>query len=280
MDNRVGIMQGRLSPRPPNGLQAFPWDRWQREFSVARDAGFDCIEWIFEAERAFENPIWTESGQRSIVREVSRTGVLVRSVCADYFMVHRLAGDRPAAVAHAVGVLKQLIVNAAFIGAERILLPLLETSAIDSPELEDQAVDSIRQCLPLAETHGVTLGLEMEVPGERYAAIIERLSSRRVRAYYDTGNSAATGVDIAEDVRPLLPVLEAVHVKDRELHGESRPLGKGVADLPGFFDVLSSAGFRGDFVLQSWFGDDYLYDTLRGLNYVKLQLSRAKREAA
>ncbi len=273
-------MQGRLSPRPPHRLQAFPWDTWQGEFATARAAGFDAIEWIFEQERAFENPIWSASGRESIRRCVHETGVAVRSVCADYVMVHRLAGDGRATTDHAVGVLCELVEHASSIGAGRILVPLLETSAIDTPQLEDEAVAALERVRPHAERHGVVLGLEMEVPGERYAAVIGRLASRQVRAYYDTGNSAAKGLAIESDVLPLLPVLEAVHVKDRELGGSSCALGRGAAHFPSFFQTLCRHGWSGDLVLQSWFGADWHRDALRNKNFVELQLARAKREAA
>lgn len=278
--NSVGVMQGRLSPRPTSRLQAFPWDHWKQEFGLARDAGFDSIEWIFEAERARQNPLWTAPGQRAIAQQVNSTGVRVLSVCADYFMVHRLAGGSREDVRKNVSVLKQLIVRSAEIGARRILLPLLEQAGLHTPEIEEEAVDSIRQCLPIAEHYRVTLGLEMEIEGRDYADFIGRFDSPRVRAYYDTGNSTAAGFDIAEDVRPVLPLLEAVHVKDREVSGTTRNLGTGAANFEGFFRVLDDYGFRGDYVMQSYFGSDHLYDTLRNFNYLKVQLARAKREAA
>lgn len=280
MERRIGILQGRLSPRPPHRLQAFPWGSWQREFATARAAGFGAIEWLFEAERAFENPLWTAEGRDEIRRIVAETGVEVRSVCADYVMVHRLAGDGPAVRAHALGVLVELVEHAAAVGARRILVPLLETSAIDSPELEDEAVACLRRARLAAEHHDVVLALEMDVRGDRYAAIVERVGSTHARAYYDTGNSAARGFAIDEDVVPLLPFLEAVHVKDRVLGGSSCPLGRGAARFGPFFQTLLREGWTGDLVLQSWFGDDWHCDALRNKNFVELQLARARAEAA
>lgn len=277
---RIGVMQGRLSPRPEDRLQAFPWNTWEAEFDSARDSGFDFIEWIFEAEGAPQNPIWTADGQRQIRQKISETGITVSSVCADFFMVHRLAGVSEVEARHNVDILEQLIARTAELGAKRILLPLLETAAIDTPEQQAQARESLRRCIPAAERFGVTLGLEMDVPGKQYAEFVTSLQSPRIRAYYDTGNSAAQGYDIAEDVKHVLPFLEAVHVKDRELFGGSRLLGEGVANFSGFFSSLDAAGFRGDFLLQSYFGDDYLFDTLRNFNYLRLQLGRARRKAA
>ena len=33
--NRIGFMQGRLSPIPKGRIQSFPWETWQEEFETA-----------------------------------------------------------------------------------------------------------------------------------------------------------------------------------------------------------------------------------------------------
>jgi L-ribulose-5-phosphate 3-epimerase len=277
---RVGVMQGRLSPRPAGKLQEFPWQSYAAEFPKAARLGFHAIEWIFEAARYEENPLWTESGREEIRSLVASTGVKVQSVCADFFMLRRLAGESPAALAHHRDVLADLIVAAHAVGADRILIPLLETSAVDTPALQHEVALSLRSVVPMAERYGVTLGLEMELPGHDYARVIERVGSARVRAYYDTGNSTARGFDIARDIEPLLPLLHAVHVKDRAVGGGSKPLGTGDANFQGFFPRLLTAGFRGDFVLQHYFDEQPELEAERSLSFVEHLIECAKSEAA
>jgi L-ribulose-5-phosphate 3-epimerase len=277
---RIGVIQGRLSPRPPGKLQEFPWATYGDEFPKAARLGFHSIEWIFEAARFEENPLWTESGREEIRDLIDRTGVRVQSVCADYFMVHRLAGESDGALARNRDVLAELIVAAHAVGADRILIPLLETSAVDSPALKREVVMSLRSAAPVAERYGVTLGLEMEIPGDDYANLIRSVGSSRVRAYYDTGNSTAQGADIAADIVPLLPLLHAVHVKDRVRGGTSKPLGTGDTNFQGFFPQLIRAGFRGDFVLQHYFETDPELEAERSLSFVQQLLEAAKAEAA
>lgn len=277
---RIGVMQGRLSPRPPGKLQEFPWQSYAAEFPKAARLGLHSIEWIFEAPRYEENPLWREAGREEIRALVAATGVRVQSVCADYFMVHRLAGESPAALAHHRDVLAELIVAAHAVGADRILIPLLESSAVDSPELKREVALSLRSAVPMAERYGVTLGLEMEIPGHEYARVIESVGSARVRAYYDTGNSTAQGLDIARDVEPLLPLLHAVHVKDRVRGGGSKPLGTGDANFQDFFPRLLAAGFRGDFVLQHYFDDQPELEAERSLSFVEHLIESARSEAA
>jgi hexulose-6-phosphate isomerase len=277
---RIGVIQGRLSPRPSGKLQEFPWHSYAAEFMAAARLGFHSIEWIFEAARFAENPIWTEAGRDEISGLIEQSGVRVHSVCADYFMVHKLAGEGPRQLAQNLDVLTELIVAAATVGAERILIPLLETSAVDTPELQREVVSSLRSAAPIAERYGVTLGLEMEIPGPQYAKLVQSVGSSRVRAYYDTGNCTAAGVDIAQDILPLLPVLHAVHVKDRVRGGASKPLGTGDSNFAGFFPALIRAGFRGDFVLQHYFDEQPEQEAERALSFVRQLIESAKAEAA
>jgi L-ribulose-5-phosphate 3-epimerase len=277
---RIGVMQGRLSPRPEGKLQEFPWRSYREEFAKAARLGLHSIEWIFEASRFEENPLWTEAGREEIRELIAESGVRVQSVCADYFMVHRLAGESSLALAQNRDVLADLIVAANAVGADRILIPLLETSAVDTRELQREVVVSLRSAVEIAERYGVTLGLEMEVPGGEYVKLVQSVGSPRVRAYYDTGNSTAQGADIAQDVVPLLPVLHAVHIKDRVRGGGSKPLGTGDANFQGFFPALLRAGFHGDFVLQHYFDAQPELEAERSLSFVQQLIESAKAEAA
>ena len=81
-------MQGRLSPPPPDRIQAFPRASWEAEFGRARFLGYDAIEWLVEEDE--QNPIWSEDGRRRIRELVEEHGVAVDSVCGDLFMTRPL----------------------------------------------------------------------------------------------------------------------------------------------------------------------------------------------
>ena len=72
--NAIGIMQGRLSSGKEDQIQFFPVDTWREEFSIAKEAGLDCIEWVYEAETESVNPLSSEAGVAEIVDAV-------RSIC-------------------------------------------------------------------------------------------------------------------------------------------------------------------------------------------------------
>ncbi len=77
---------------------------------------------------------------------------------------------------------------------------------------------------------------------------------------------------------PLLPLLEAVHLKDRAVFGTSQPFGRGAANFRGFFGVLASAGYRGDFLTQHYFDADPEASAAHSLGFVQAEL-RARRAA-
>jgi hexulose-6-phosphate isomerase len=276
--HRIGVMQGRLSPRPASRLQAFPHQTWPDEFALAKRVGYSYLEWIYEAERAAENPIATAAGRTAIRACATESGLPVGSVCADYFMIHRLAGGSSQARKEHAEALCELVRWTRELGATRILLPLLETSAVGNPQLVSEVTESIQRVTPTLDACDIVLGLEMEIPGTDYARVIRGIGHSKVRAYYDTGNSTAQGFDIATDILPLLPLLEAVHLKDRKLAGTSQPFGSGAANFPEFFQVLARAGYAGDFLTQHYFDAEPEASAAHSVAFVREQL-RA-REAA
>ena len=265
----LGIMQGRLSPPSQLRLQAFPWDCWQQEFVHAGALGLDCIEWLFEVDRFEENPIWNAAGIAEINSLQRANHIAVHSVCADYFLACPFFRRSVAEREQSTRVLKHLIEQSAQVGVQVILLPVLEEAEIRTRDEADQLLDALQACLPVAEHHGIRLGLEMELPGEEYVQVIDRYATPWVCAYYDTGNNAARGYNIGLDLCTLGARVGGVHLKDRRLRGGTVPLGTGDTDLVAALAALREVRYEGPLIMQPFFGPDYLGDARRNLQYVR-----------
>ena len=270
-------MQGRLSPPVPGRPQAFPWSSWEEEFSRARACGFDIVEWLFEAERYEQNPIWAETGLATIRRQIAATGVHLRSVCASYFMTHPFFRVSEQERAQSVAVLTGLVARAATVGIRTILLPVLEASEIRTDLEKVQLLDSLAEPLTLAKAHGIRLGLETELPASEYRDLVERGNHPALGVYYDAGNASAMGYDIAADIRILKSFLCGVHVKDRRRGGPNVLLGQGDAEFVDFFRVLGEVGYAGPLILETASGADYLSIASRHLKFVKDRLVLEKK---
>ena len=250
--NPIGIMQGRLLPPVGGKIQAFPVDGWRHEFTLAAEAGLNCIEWIYEADMAAANPLASDEGVEQINRLIDDSGVSVRSVCADYFMKELLVAPDGAARDAPVEHLASLMGRAAAIGARHIVLPFVDESSMRSAGEVDGVVEILRSVLPAAEHAGVELHLETDLRADQLASLVDQSDDGgRVLVTYDMGNEASLGFDPEEALSILGLRVGSVHVKDRLLGGGTVPLGTGAADFGTCFRMLATASYSGQFVLQT-----------------------------
>ena len=267
--NKIGIIQGRLSPRPFPLLQAFPRDSWKQEFIYAKELGYDFIEWIFEENDYKNNPIWTPEGREEIKKCIIDTGIPVESVCADFFLENPFFRSQSYSLEDLIDKFKSLISYSADIGASVILLPVLENAEITCPEDEKVLVSVLKECLGTMDRYGVKVGLETELEAKEYYRLSAQFKSDHVGAYYDTGNCAFRGHDMKKDMEVLSPVLIQVHVKDRTVGGGSVFLGTGDTNFAQGIPYLQKNGYKGNYVLQSYFEDDYLGNAKKNLEYIR-----------
>ena len=249
--HRIGIMQGRLSPARGGAIQSFPTGTWKEEFPRARQAGLCCIEWIYEQGTETENPISTEDGIVETRRLARAWDIAVDSVCADYFMAHRLVSPSGSADRNAVSRLEWLIAQAAGLGACSIVLPFVDESSLVSPQQVAGLQRILQNIVPIAEDYRIELHLETDLPPRDLLSLLSTLDHPFLRANYDIGNSASLGRDPAFEFLCIGRYLGSVHVKDRSRGGGSVPLGTGAADFPLYFRLIRGTGFKGPYILQT-----------------------------
>ena len=276
--NRVRIMQGRLSPPMPDNPQYFPTDRWQREFALASELGFDTIEWLIDEASHANNPMLSKEGRQRIRETVEANGVHLMSVCADYFKDHTLADLNPFARSTRTALLIRLIEAAADLGIGCVLVPFLEGSTIRSPQAQRVAGDALKEPLDIAASAEVSIGVETDLPAEVLGSWVSEMDHPSLGVYYDLGNAVASGFDPAQEIIYLGTWLLGVHVKDRTFHGPNVPLGTGSVDFPACFRSIHNTGFRGPLVLETARGGDYYGDAKRYLTFVTQHTNAVSQE--
>jgi hexulose-6-phosphate isomerase len=132
----------------------------------------------------------------------------------------------------------------------RIVLPFVDNSAIRDDADRDAVVDTLQRALPAAEAAGIELHLETSLAPEEFAALLARIPHPSVKVNYDSGNSSSLGYRPAEEFAAYGDRLGSVHIKDRVLHGATKALGEGNADLDAVFAGLRRLNYAGDFILQ------------------------------
>jgi len=119
----IGIMQGRLSPKINNRIQAFPKDYWKEEFKIASESNFDSIEWIIDE---YTNPIMNKIEIHEIEKLSSEFNIKINSVCCDFFMDNLLFRISDEQQRENLAVLKKLIEHAHILGIKILEIPLVD----------------------------------------------------------------------------------------------------------------------------------------------------------
>ena len=104
-------MQGHLIPPVNNKIQSFLKESWQKEYPLAYELIFNCIEFIFNGENYSCKPFMTVQELRKIKKMGWRNNIQVLSICADYSMMHPLHKGDAKTRAKELEILKNLIKN-------------------------------------------------------------------------------------------------------------------------------------------------------------------------
>lgn len=246
----IATMQGRLVPPEEGRFQSFPRVRWRDEFDLARRAGLDAIEWIFDAYGEDTNPISTDQGIAELENLATAHGISVRSVCADYFMDCPFLRSTPSQREDRIRKMDWLLSRCQRLGIGRVVVPFVDSSAITTDAEKRETLGILQRLLDSAERYRVELHLETSLGPGDFAALLDECQHPLLRVNYDSGNSASLGYAPAEEFASYGSRIGSVHIKDRKRGGGTVPPGTGDADLSAVFLGLAQLRYSGDYVLQ------------------------------
>lgn len=204
---------------------------------LAREHGYEAIELcIGDAGSAFGI-----DASEALCHELKGMGMPIPSVASGLYWSRALGDHDPSSRAQAVDDLKAMIRIAAKLGAKTLLTIPGAVEVFFLPDRPVQPYDEVlrnvseglRQVLPVAEEHGVRLGIEnvwnkfLLSPTEM-AAFIDSFGSPALGAYLDVANVLAFGYP-EQWLRILGRRIVGVHFKDYR---------KSVGSVDGFVDLL------------------------------------------
>jgi len=251
VSDRIGFLQGRLSPLIDGRIQAFPSSCWRAEFPMGERNGFHLMEWTLDQHRLHENPLLKPAGQAEIGALSRHHGLTVPSLTGDCFMqapFWKTEGiERGALQRDFLAVVRACAAG----GVTMVVVPLVDNGRLENSEQEDTLVTFLQQESSFLEGEGVQVVFESDFGPAELARFIGRLDPDLFGINYDIGNSAALGFSPAEEITAYGRRILGVHVKDRALGGGTVPLGLGAADFEAVFGGLQRVGYTGHYVLQT-----------------------------
>jgi L-ribulose-5-phosphate 3-epimerase len=249
--DRIGFMQGRLSPMVDGRIQAFPWSCWQAEFETASRCGFRLMEWTLDHERLHENPLLSSAGRAEIGALCQRHRLAIPSLTGDCFMQAPFWKSEGAERDKLQRNFLDVADACAAAGIRTIVVPLVDNGRLDDMRQEDLLVAFTQRMAGFLAERRLAVAFESDFTPAALARFIKRLDPELFGINYDIGNSAALGFNPAEEIEAYGPCIMSVHVKDRMLSGSTVPLGTGSAEFESTFNALARARYAGHYILQT-----------------------------
>ena len=269
MNNKIGVIQGRLVPKYQGRYQAFPIGMWQDEFKVAQEYGLDLIEFILDFNDAEENPLLKLGGVDEIVKISKDTSVSVKTICSDYFMEAPLHSSDDKVAEESFKILERLLEASKLLKITDIVIPCVDQSSLKTKEAVNRFVEQITKIIPKIERQNINLSLETDLAPQPFIELLDKLNSKNITVNYDIGNSAALGFDSDEELEAYGDRITDIHIKDRVLGGGPVTLGEGNANFKKFFTKLKEFNYRGPFIMQAYRDDEGVEIFKQQLEWIK-----------
>lgn len=250
---KIGAMQGVLGGQEPL-------------LETANAMGFEGVELYFgDATDKTTVP----ERRRETKAEAAAAGIEIPSLCIGSLNRGGFSSDDEETRRRALELVRASLDAAEELGAKVILVPFFFAAAPHSDQEIQRVVDHFREVAPEAESRGLTLGYEGELPADAVRDLLTRIDSPAVRCYYDIGNAVWLGHDPLQELRQLQDVICQVHVKEFTEKLNDKPLGEGNVPIPEAAEALREIGYDGWVFLETGTFNDPQTFTPQQLAYVR-----------
>ena len=254
---RLGLYEKAM----PEGLS------WAEKLYGAKQAGYDYLEMsVDEGSAKLARLDMLASEQLELVREMSRQGIRIESMCLSAHRRFPLGSLDEAVRSKSVEILKKAVLLASNLGIRMIQIAGYDEYYNPSSEqTRANFGESLRACVEFASQYGVLLGFEtMETEFmnsvEKALFWVKEINSPYLKIYPDSGNitnaALAHGKNVLDDIQLGAGHLAAVHLKE-SLPGKYReiPYGSGHVDFQAIIRQAYALGVR-RFTGEFWYAGD------------------------
>ena len=241
---------------------------FQERFQLARDAGFEEIE-------CPTTPDW---GDAERIKQASqKTGLRIHSVMNQAHWKYPLSSSDPAVVDTSIKGMQTSLENAAYWGADTVLLvPAVVNAETSYRDAWARSQERIRQLIPLAAKLKVVIAVEevwnkFLVSPLEFVRYVDDFHSPWVRAYFDVGNVLIWAYP-QDWIRTLGKRIVKLHFKDftfKDRAAKFVNLGEGEIDWREVHKALADIGFQGTATVELGGGDQaYLKEVSRRVDQI------------
>ena len=263
MNNRFGIIQGRLIKPPTNDLlQYFP-PNWIDEINIAKIFKFGFIE--FFKDRDFNQicPFYTKEGFKIVFDVLNLKDFKSYSFCDDFFIKKNILEYK-----FLKKYFKDMSLNLSIIKTKIYVLPLYEKSNLNKKNFNkfSKKIDLISSILNKKK---IVLALETDLEVKFIDSLFKKIRNKNIYLVYDTGNRVKNGTDQFKEILNLKAKIIHIHIKDKNHQGNNVVIGRGIVNFKNVFFALKKINYRKNFTFETNRGSDPIKTMIENIKFIK-----------
>ncbi len=248
---KIGFMQGRLSPKVGNKIQAFPSKNWFKEFKIAKSIGISLMEWLIDQNTLYKNPLMTETGRNKIQSLSKKFNIRIESLTGDCFMQSPFWKFKKYKRQKLQNDFLNIIQASSQVGIKKIIVPLVDNGSLQNLSQQKIILKFMKNITKILKKNKQMILFELDMGPKKANNFISKFNSKYFGINYDIGNSASLGFDPKKEFITYGKRIKNVHVKDRVYKGNSVKLGNGNANFEKIFFLFSKIKYKGNYILQT-----------------------------
>lgn len=244
----IGFIQGRLVDQVYDRIQAFPLTSWKEEIKLALENDFNLMEWTIDYDFFYENPIFNDNDKQFFLKQ---NNFNVNSITLDFSMhvpFWKCAGSLRKEV---INRHIKLIESISDTDINILVIPLVDNGSIENVKQEKNLIEGLIDITKYLRRHNKKIAFESDFPPNILKKFINKFDEEFYGINYDTGNSAALGYDLEQEIDCYGDKIINIHIKDRIYKGNTVNLGSGSYDFKTFFNYFHDMSYAGNIILQT-----------------------------
>ncbi len=273
MKIKLGIMQGRLSEKPGQNLQSFPYATWKDEFFFAKDLGLDFIEYLVDDVNDNLNPITNQNGRKQIIELCRISNIKINSLCAHTFINDDFLD--PSKLSNINLKFYKIINWCEELDINNINVPINGLNNKKFEELKNMIIFFNQLKIPKI----VNILIETDLSAVVLKKFLESLKVKNVKIVYDLGNANALKIDTLHFLRILYKKIFEIHLKDRSSkEGNSYRLGSSDTPFANIASELNKLGWSGLVTLETPIFNNWKDEAIHNISFANNWIQKIQKK--
>jgi sugar phosphate isomerase/epimerase len=218
--------------------------------------GYHHIELFLEKKINLKNPFWRN--KKNIINKINQLKNNKVIICDNYLIYNSILKNKN------IKYVKKLIIHASKFPKSKLIIPLYQGLL----KKEDILIKKIINILKFAKNKKVEISFECDFNSKKVIYLSQKIKNN-FKVTFDTGNVFLIEKNLNISFKMLKPLINHIHIKDRNKFKMNVVLGTGIINFKSFFRLLKKLKYNRDITLETNRGCDAISTGYRNLVLVE-----------